>query len=435
MVNNINSFEIKHLLNKLIKYIRSLIKITDTQILEFIVEIEKSLNNIGINSIKGLYESENSIEFDAYSLDDICEKYDSQDIEAAYEEKEGENERSKYLVQSEKFDKHNIKLIKCNHFRKRIYNLSDNDSFSIYSEKDSYSNIVTLPFQLIFNNKGENTQIENKYIYALEFDFRSSKNSLEMQKIYIPFLKSQETQIAGIEQENDYDIGDYVNGSETEILKISDDLIFLFVKAKVNHPCPCLININLVFNDECGSVHMIELDNVNISFQDLFIPLVDEETALKYCYNVIKEKITYSERLNYEHNIIYSCKVLDLPYKSILDYINKYILIFEVSHNKLEGLINNEFSIFEEFDFKHDFLMNKHKQELGSLCNYTGDEDGCIQITYKWFYIQLFPKYHIVFQFSITESVTVIRIYTDLSDVLAHCDCLFDSWLDKGIIN
>ncbi|KAK6590388.1 hypothetical protein RS030_162490 [Cryptosporidium xiaoi] len=425
MINNASSFEIKYLLNKLIKYIKSLIKMSDTQILDCMIEIENSINNTGINSIKHFYESENNVESSLDSFKDLYYRNNTNNSSNNCENNGFDSTQDAML------DKYNIELVKCKHFRKKIYNLFDDDSFSIYSDTDDNSNIITLPFQLIFNNKDENIKFEKICIYALKFDFKSSNNSLEIKTIHMPFLKSQQDETTGMEQENN--IKYYINSNNTEILKISDNQIFLFIKAKVNHPCPCLIQVNLIFNDEYGSIHNIELDEVYISFQDLFIPLMNDKISPKYRYYEINGEIKDSEYLNYSDSMINSCRVLDLSSKLILECINKYILIFEVDYHKLDKLFKNKFKTFEDFDFKHDFLMNK--RELSTLDQYTYEEIGDVKVTYRWFYIHLFPKYHLIFQFSITDNVSIIRIYTDLYDILAHCDKLFDLWLDENNIN
>lgn len=361
------------------------------------------MNNMSLKNIKNLFQAEQS---------------NTGFLEIGNKKSELIGNLNEEIPFDEKMNtEYQIHLDTCKYFRKQIYGLND-ESFSIFKKRnefDNENNIIILPFQLKYYTNNTNT-----CIYALKFSFKSLDESLEIDSVFIPYLKSQNSIEIDQVDLNKMDLtqiitDDHLTSEDTELI-IHNNLIFLLLKVKVKNSNPTKIYISLEFNNDSGITFFNDLKDIDISFQDLLHPSPNDDWELT-CYNIIKNS-KVNNLNNFDLKVIESCKVLDIPSNLVNDYLEKCFKIFEINFNQLKSLINEEFQIFEEFDFEHDLLINKQFKLHDN-----------INIQFRWFCIHLFPNNHLIMQFSIIEHISIVRLYTDMPDILSHCDNFFDSWL------
>ncbi|OII75520.1 uncharacterized protein cubi_02041 [Cryptosporidium ubiquitum] len=409
ITNNMNNYNVVYLLNNLFGYVKSQLKTYDTQLLDSISEIEYSMNYMSLKNINSLFGMEDSEqkELKLNNLESIS--------------KQEESNLKGHVTENETKELYKIRLDIYKKFRRQIYGLRDN-SFSIFS-KNTEHNALILPFQIRYL---EINEIQT-CLYGIKLSFKSSNNSLGIEPVYIPFLKPQNIQEIEKEDIDEKMIEKYLEEGSSKVINMNNNIVFLLLIAKVKFPIPGKLHIYLEFNDEFGHTFYDQLEDIQISFQDYFHPSPDENWTLK-CYKALSLKLLDSEhsKIKYQEGIseiINTCKLLDIPSNLVLNNINKHLRIFEIDGNRLLSMIDEKFSIKEEFDFKHDLLIRKidlKKDNLIEKCE--------IEISYRWFCIHLPPKYYLIIQFSITNKSSIIRIYTDFPEILSHCDNFFDTW-------
>ncbi|KAH8582886.1 uncharacterized protein ELE39_002231 [Cryptosporidium sp. chipmunk genotype I] len=406
-----NNRNVIYLLNNLFGYIKSQLKIHDTQLLDSIFEIECSMNCMSLRTINNLFEME---EYEK-------KKLNLDNFEQISKHREN-NLEEKFLEENVSKELYKIRLDAYKKFRRKMYGLRD-DSFSIFSKNGQY-NALILPFQIRYLGINE----LQGCLYGIKLNFKSSNDSLGIEPVYIPFLKPQSIQELEKEDVEEMVIDNYLEEVNSKVINLNKNIVFLLLIAKVKFPIPGKLHIYLEFNDKFGQTIYDQLDSIQISFQDYFHPSPSEEWTLK-CYKTLSLKLLEFESSKHKGQeeipeIVNTCKLLDISSNLILSNINKHLRTFEVNGNELLSVINEKISIKEYFDFKHDLLickMDLKKQNLIDDCE--------VQINYRWFCIHLLPNYYLIIQFSITNKSTVVRIYTDLSEILTHCDNFFESWL------
>lgn len=403
ITNNSNNYNAIYMLNNLFSFIKGQLRIHDTQLLDSISEIEYSMNSMSSKTISSLFEIGSSGILESSSSLSSTEIVSKQD-----DLKESCHHQNSLAGSDSITVPYKIRLDANKKFRRQMYELRD-DSFSVFS-KNSEENTLILPFQIRYLEiSGLQT-----CLYGMKLSFNSSNNSLEVDPVYIPFLKSQTVQEFEEEDIDEKIIDKYLEETNSKVISLNNNMFLLLLIARVKFPIPGKLHIRLEFNDELGQTFYDQLEDIQITFQDYFHPSPTENWILK-CYQAISQSSEASEMVN-------TCKLLEISSNLVLRNINKHLRIFEINANDL-FLFNDKFNITEEFDFKHDLLINQ------SSFKGKNTEDNCdFQVNYRWFCIHLLPKYYLIIQFSITRKSSIIRIYTDFPEILSHCDNFFDSW-------
>ncbi|KAK9172739.1 hypothetical protein CmeUKMEL1_15845 [Cryptosporidium meleagridis] len=403
ITNNMNNYNVIYLLNNLFGYIKNQLKVYDTQLLDSINEIECSMNCMSLRTINSLFELEEYKQGkeNIGNLDHISKQKES---------KSEENPQTEYVNK----ELYRIRLDAYKKFRRQIYGLRD-DSFSIFSKNKQYNSLI-LPFQIKYLGINE----DQSCLYGIKLNFKSSNDSLGIDPVYIPFLKPQNIQELEREDIEEMVINEYLEEENSRVINLNNNIVFLLLIVKVKFPIPGKLQIDLEFNDKFGQTIYDKLESIQISFQDYFLPSPNENWILKF-YNALSLK-SLSQLETRE--MVNTCKLLDISSNFVLRNINKHLRAFEVNGDELLSAINEKIDIKEDFDFKHDLLIQQlelNKQNFIDDCQ--------VKISYRWFCIYLLPKYYLIIQFSITNKSSIVRIYTDLPEILSHCDDFFDSWL------
>lgn len=402
------------MLNNLFAFIKGQLKIHDTQLLDSISEIEHSMNCMSSKIIRSLFELSSSEGLElSPSLSPSSTSTSTEIIQKQGNLKEPLCHFQNNLPGSESTVPYKIRFDANRKFRRQMYGLRD-DSFSVFSKNLEEESTLILPFQIRYLEVSE----VQTCLYGIKLSFKSSNDSLEVDPVYIPFLKSQTVE----EFEEDVDekvINKYLEETSSKVINLNNNLFLLLLIARVKFPIPGKLHIYLEFNDELGQTFYDQLEDIQISFQDYFHPSPNEDWILNR-YKALSQSPKASEMVN-------TCKLLDMPSNLVQRNINKHLRIFETNADDLIPFINKRFNITEEFDFKHDLLINQ-----SNLKNKDTENSCEFQINYRWFYIHLLPEYYLIIQFSITRKSSIVRIYTDLPETLPHCDSFFDSWISSS---
>ncbi|KAF7458900.1 hypothetical protein HWI79_587 [Cryptosporidium felis] len=413
ITNNVNNFQVIHLFNSLFSYIKTQLKVYDTQLLDSVSEIERLMNSMSPREVQSLLE----ISLSNQSYEKESESQANCVDETNVAEKNLKDYQNSLPVPQR------VRLEAYRRFRRQMHGLRDN-SFSIFSRQrggkaestEGISRLI-LPFQIKYLDIKEG----QTSIYGLKLSFKSSNKSIEAYPVFIPYLRPQSVQELERDEFDEKIIEMYLeDDQDSKVVLPRNGMAFLLLKAKVNLPIPCNIHINLEFNDESGQTFYEQTGGIEVSFQDYFHPLPNKNWPL-LCYSTLRRasQLGFRREKSDDTELVTACKLLDIPMSLVLSNINKFLKIFEIDKEKLLSLINGEFTIYEDFDFKHDLLISDSKENSAN---------SQVSVTYRWFCIHLLPKYTLIIQLSISAKTTIVRLFTDFPETFSHCDNFFESW-------